>query len=94
MQEHILYEDFSNRGKLLTKKLMAMTTSNPAYLISTKGARRMWPVSKGCLLLRGTWSYLCICRVSVLPYVQFYIYFLKYDYIVNFANLYCKFADL
>ena len=104
------YEDFSKRGKLLTKKLMlqgynesrlkssfckffdryndlvcdyklslahvlkdmfhticytvisilALTTGNPVYLISTKGARRVWPVSRGCLLLRGTWSYLFI----------------------------------
>jgi hypothetical protein len=31
----------------------------------------MWPVSRGCLLLRGTWSYLRICRGSVLLYTRF-----------------------
>jgi hypothetical protein len=139
------YDDFSNRGKLLTKKLMlqgyiksrlkssfckfygryndlfcdfklslahmlndlfhtlcktvmsilALTTGNPVYIISTEGARRMWPVFKGCLLLRGTWSYLRICRGSVLPYTRFCNCLLHYDYmyvlhIVNFATM-CMF---
>jgi hypothetical protein len=35
------------------------------------GSRRVWPVSRGCSLLRGTWSYLRICRRSVLPYTRF-----------------------
>jgi hypothetical protein len=64
---------------------------NPVYLISTNGARRVWPVSRGCLLLRGTWSYLRICRRSVLPYTRFCNCFLDYDYvwhIANFAILY------
>jgi hypothetical protein len=51
--------------------ILALTTGNPVYLISTKAARRVWPVSRGCLLLRGTWSYLRICRRSVLPYTRF-----------------------
>jgi hypothetical protein len=34
-------------------------------------ARRVWPVSRACLLLRSTWSYLRICRGSVLPYTRF-----------------------
>jgi hypothetical protein len=25
------------------------------YLISTKGSQRVWPVSRGCVLLRDTW---------------------------------------
>jgi hypothetical protein len=33
-------------------------TSNPIHRISTKGARRVWPVSRGCLFFLGTWSYL------------------------------------
>jgi hypothetical protein len=40
-------------------------------LISTKGARRVWPVSRGCLLFLGTWSNLRICRRSVLPHTRF-----------------------
>jgi hypothetical protein len=66
-------------------------TGNLVYLISTKGARRMWPVIRGCLLLLGTWSYLCICRRSVLPYTRFCNCRFGYDYvlhIVNFAILY------
>jgi hypothetical protein len=68
--------------------ILALTAGN---LISTKGARRVWPVSRGCLLLRGTWSYLRICRRSVLPYTPFCNCLLDYDYvlhIVNFAILY------
>jgi hypothetical protein len=59
--------------------------------ISTNGAQRVWPVSRVYLLLRGTWSYLCICRWSVLPYTGHCICFLNYDYVlhVNFANCYC-----
>jgi hypothetical protein len=60
-------------------------------LISSKGAWRVWPVSRGCLLLLGTWSYFCICRRSVLPYTRFCNCLLDYDYvihIVNFAILY------
>jgi hypothetical protein len=45
------------------------------------------------LLYRGTWSYLGICRRSVLPYTWFCNCLLDYDYVlhnVNFANLYWK----
>jgi hypothetical protein len=66
-------------------------TDNPLYLVSTKGARRVWPVSRGCLLLHGTWSYLRIFWQSVLPYNRFCICLLDCDYfwhIVNFAILY------
>jgi hypothetical protein len=34
-------------------------------------SQRVWPVSRGCSLLRVTWSYLRICRRSVLPYTRF-----------------------
>jgi hypothetical protein len=65
--------------------------------ISTKGTRRVWPVSKGYLLLRCTWYYLCICRGSVLLYTRFCNCLLNYDYIlhiVNFAILYIRQAPL
>ena len=39
------------------------------------GSRRVWPVSRGCSLLRGTWSHLRICRRSVLPYTRIVIAF-------------------
>jgi hypothetical protein len=60
-------------------------------VIPYKGARRVWPVSRGCLLLLGTCSYLCICWWFVLPYIQFCNCLLDYDYdlhIVNFVILY------
>jgi hypothetical protein len=38
--------------------ILALTTGNLVYLNSTKGARRVWPVSRECLLLLGTWFYL------------------------------------
>ena len=37
----------------------------------TKGLRWVWPVSRGCLLLHGTWFCLRFCRRSVLPYTRF-----------------------
>jgi hypothetical protein len=55
------------------------------------GARRVWPISRRCLLLRGIWSYLRICRRSVLPYTRFCNCLLDYDcvlHIVNFSILY------
>jgi hypothetical protein len=61
------------------------------YLMSSNGAWRVWPVSRGCLLLRGTWSYLRICQRSVIPYTWFCNFLLDYDsvlHIVNFAFLY------
>jgi hypothetical protein len=66
--------------------ILALTTDKPVYLISTKGKRRVWPVSRGCLLLRGTWSYLCIFRRSVLPYSRFCNCLLDYGYILHIAN--------
>jgi hypothetical protein len=64
----------------------AFTTGNPVYLISTKGTRRVWPVSGGCLLLLGTWSYLCICRRSMLPYTRFCNCLLDYGYVLHIVN--------
>jgi hypothetical protein len=55
------------------------------------GSRRVWPISRGCLLLRDTWSCLRICRRSVLSYTRFCNWLLDYDcvlHIVNFAILY------
>jgi hypothetical protein len=52
--------------------------------------QRVWPVSRGYLLLHGTWSYLRICQRSVLPYTRFGICLLDYNYVwhINFAILY------
>jgi hypothetical protein len=51
----------------------------------------VWPVSRWCLLLRDTWSYLRICRRFVLLYTRFCNCLLDYAcvlHIVNFAILY------
>jgi hypothetical protein len=41
---------------------LKMTADNPAFTISKPDSGRVWPVSRGCLLLAGSWSYLlCIC---------------------------------
>ena len=40
----------------------------PVYYVSTTVSRRVWPVSRGCLLLHDTWS--------VLPYTRFCRYVL------------------
>jgi hypothetical protein len=72
-----------------------LRTGNPVYLISNRGARQVWQVSRGYLLLLGTWSYLCICRRYVLPYTRFCNCLLDYSYvlhIVNFAILYLMFT--
>jgi hypothetical protein len=65
------------------------------YLISTKGARRVWPVSRWCLLLLGTWSYLRICRRSVLPYTRFCNCLWDYNYVshINFAIFYYTYYE-
>jgi hypothetical protein len=63
--------------------------------IMTRGARRLWPVSRGCLILTHNWSYLCICRIYMLSYNRFCNCLLDYGYvlhIVNFAILYVKLA--
>jgi hypothetical protein len=68
-------------------------TGNPVYLISTKGSRRVWPVSREQFLLRDIWSCLRICWRSVLPYTRFCNCLLDYDcvlHIVNFAILYLE----
>jgi hypothetical protein len=78
-------------NNVLQLYILALTTGNPVNLISTKGSRRVWPVGRGCLLLRDSWSYLCICRRSVLPYTRFCNCLFNYDcvlYMVNFAILY------
>jgi hypothetical protein len=45
--------------------ILALLTGNPVYLISTKDARRVWPVSRGCLLIHSTWSYLRLILLGV-----------------------------
>jgi hypothetical protein len=57
--------------------MVDLTMGIPIHLISTKGARWVWQVSKGCLLL---WYNLCICWRSVLPHTRFCICLLDYDY--------------
>jgi hypothetical protein len=46
----------------------------------------VWPVSRGCLLLLRTWSYLRICRTSVLPYTRFCNCLLNYSYVLHIVN--------
>jgi hypothetical protein len=70
----------------LVISILALTTGNPVYLILTKGARRVWPVSRGYLLLHGTWSCLRICRRCVLPYTRFCNCLLDYDYVLHTVN--------
>jgi hypothetical protein len=74
--------------------ILALTRGNlvsSAYLISTKDTQRVWAVSRGCLLLLNTWSYLHICQGSVLQCTRFCICSLDFDdveHIINFAILY------
>jgi hypothetical protein len=37
---------------------LTMVAENSAFMIKKLGSRWMWPFSKGCLLLLGTWSHL------------------------------------
>jgi hypothetical protein len=48
-------------------QILRILTGNPVYLISTKGAWRVWPVSRGCLLLHGAWSCLGFPRSPCKP---------------------------
>jgi hypothetical protein len=75
---------------LLSFFILALTTGNPVYLISTKNARRVWPVNRGCLLLRGTWSYLRIC-----PTLDFVIAFwIMIAFYTLLTSLFCIFFSL
>jgi hypothetical protein len=65
--------------------------SDMAFIFHIRWIKKVWPVSTGCLLLLGTWSYLRFCRRSVLPYTWFCNCLLDYGYIlhiINFAILY------
>jgi hypothetical protein len=72
--------------------ILALTTGNPVYLISTKGARWVWPVSKGCLLIRNTWSYLPhLWEVSVAPTLDFVIAFgIMITFYTLLTSLFCN----
>jgi hypothetical protein len=61
---------------------------NPVYLISTKGAQRVWPVRRGCLLLLTSWSYFRICGGlhSILYLLQNYNYVWYIANFVSFGN--------
>jgi hypothetical protein len=48
---------FHTLGKTVVS-ILALTTDNLVYLISAKGVRCVWPVSRGWLPLHGIWSYL------------------------------------
>jgi hypothetical protein len=50
-------------------------------------SQQVWPVSRGCLLLHGTWSYLCICQGSVLSYTRFCNCLFYYDYTWHIVNI-------
>jgi hypothetical protein len=65
--QHLLW----HRASVIRSHPKDRPIQSPLYLISTKGAWRVWPVSRGCLLLHGTWSSLRICRRSLLPYTRF-----------------------
>jgi hypothetical protein len=49
------------------------------YLIT--GSRRVWPVSRRCFLLHGTWSYLHFSLGYMLSYTCLCICFLEYSYV-------------
>jgi hypothetical protein len=49
----------------------------------------VWPVSRGCLLFHGTWSYFCICRGPCCPALDFVFVFFGW-HIVNLAILYTR----
>jgi hypothetical protein len=56
---------------LLDPPMQCIVKKKPRVnLMSTKGVRRVWPVSRG-YLLRGTWSYLRICRGLCCPTLDF-----------------------
>jgi hypothetical protein len=50
--------------------ILALTTANPEYLISTKGSRRPWTSAEDAIHLHDTWSYSHFCWESVLPYTR------------------------
>jgi hypothetical protein len=60
---------------------------NPVYLMSTKVSKLAWPVSRGCLLLHGTWPYLCLVGDLCCPTLNLVFWMvITLNTFVNFAN--------
>ena len=68
----------------------------------TVDSRRVWPVSRGCLLLHGTWSHLLISEVHVVHcsfcsgrFWRFSFWYLWFLYINNFEyQEWCQNVDI
>lgn len=43
-------------------RISGILVINQVFLITTRRTRRVWPVSRGCLLLHGTQCYIYFCR--------------------------------
>jgi hypothetical protein len=81
---------------ILFVSILALTTGNPVYLISTKGTRRVWPVSRGCLLLHGTWCYYTFAFIGgpCCPTLHFVFAVLDYDCVWHMlTSLFCIYRD-
>jgi hypothetical protein len=65
-------------------------SNNSFYLIWRWGSRRVWPVSSGCLLLHGTWSYLRICRGPYCPTLDFvFAFWIMITFDTLLISLFC-----
>jgi hypothetical protein len=62
-------------------------------LILKLGSWWVWPLSRRCLLLYCTWSYLCICWGSVLRHARSCICLLDYDYAYSSSKLIFKYIS-
>jgi hypothetical protein len=68
----IIYPYAENcRSHVLT---LVLTTGSPIYVILIMGAWLIWPISRGCLLLHGTWPHLYFCQCPCWPKLDFGIW--------------------
>jgi hypothetical protein len=68
------------------------SSGNPVYLILTMGTQRVWPLSRGCFILRVPDPTFAFVGGPCCPTLDFVIvvWIMITCYIVNFAILYCN----
>jgi hypothetical protein len=69
------FETILNFLSMWCELIVFYLTDNPVCLISTKGARWVWPISRRCLFLLDNSSYLRICGGPCCPTFDFVFVF-------------------
>jgi hypothetical protein len=87
---HMLFDMFHTNREAVLDTLI-LTTGRTVYLIWKCGSRRVWPVSRGCLLLHGTWSHLWCIQRSVYAHFMNCISYRTYE--IDYCSLLLSFLE-